>query len=85
MFGDVGELYICNGSNTNGGIPGKFSQTAQQEDSYHSAAILVAHLGKASFNGAITYDGPILGTPITGVGPNGVEVYGMSFGSQFLH
>jgi hypothetical protein len=67
---------MCLGSNTNGGIPGAFSPTAQQEDSFLSASILKANLGKPSFNGFITYDAPILGNPITGYGPNGVEIFG---------
>jgi IPT/TIG domain/Glucose / Sorbosone dehydrogenase len=44
-------------------------------DNYFSSAILVANLGSPSFNGFITYDAVNDGTPITGFGPNGVEVF----------
>jgi glucose/arabinose dehydrogenase len=71
-FGDFGELYIQVGSNTNAGIPGPLSGTQLQKESYYSAATLVAHLSRPSFNGAITYSAPDDGNP---VGGSGIEVF----------
>jgi hypothetical protein len=73
--GFTGELYICVGSNTNGGIPGELSRSLIMKDNFFSSAILVANLGKPNFNGVITYNAPIDGDPITGYGPNGVEIF----------
>ena len=44
-------------------------------ESYFSAAILVANIKKPNFDGFITYSAPNDGNPITGFGPNGVEVF----------
>jgi IPT/TIG domain/Glucose / Sorbosone dehydrogenase len=73
-LGDDSNLYICVGSNTNGGVKGQISGYSQTE-SYLSATILVAHLGKPGFQGNITYSAPLDGVPISGVGPNGVEIF----------
>lgn len=44
-------------------------------ENYFSASILVANVKKPNFNGFITYSAPTDGDPITGFGPNGVEVF----------
>jgi hypothetical protein len=74
-LGNNGELYINVGSNTNGGIPGKLSASGLMRESYFSGATLVANLGKPGFNGFVTYNAQIDGDPVTGFGPNGVEVF----------
>ena len=74
-FGDNGELYIQNGSNTNGGIPGPLSGSQKMRENYFSAATLVANLGESCFNGNLAYDAAIDGYPIAGFGPTGVEVF----------
>jgi IPT/TIG domain/Glucose / Sorbosone dehydrogenase len=73
--GDNAELYIPVGSNTNAGFPGGIMGSGTQLENYFSAAILVANLGRPAFNGFITYDAPDNGNPISGFGPNGVEVF----------
>jgi IPT/TIG domain/Glucose / Sorbosone dehydrogenase len=73
--GDNGELYVPVGSNTNAGIPGGLMGSGRQLENYFSAAVLIANMGKAAFNGFITYDAPDNGNPIAGFGPNGVEVF----------
>jgi hypothetical protein len=45
------------------------------KENYFSAAILVANVKQPTFNGTITYNAPNMGDPITGFGPNGVEVF----------
>jgi hypothetical protein len=74
-IGNDGELYICVGSNTNGGIPGELTRNLLMSENYFSAAILVANINKPSYNGFITYNATNDGDPITGFGPNGVEVF----------
>jgi Glucose / Sorbosone dehydrogenase/IPT/TIG domain len=74
-FGNDGELYINVGSNTNGGIPGELSRNLLMSENYFSAAILVANMGRPTFNGFITYDAKNNGNPVNGTGPNGVEVF----------
>jgi Glucose / Sorbosone dehydrogenase/IPT/TIG domain len=76
-------LYIACGSNTNGGIPGELSGSRKLRENFFSAAILVANLGRPSFNGFITYDAPVDGTPVAGFGPNGVEVFGAGLRNPF--
>jgi IPT/TIG domain/Malectin domain/Glucose / Sorbosone dehydrogenase len=73
--GDHGELYVPIGSNTNAGFPGGIMGSGRQLENYFSAAVLIANMGNAAFNGFITYDAPNNGNPITGFGPNGVEVF----------
>ena len=63
------------GSNTNGGIPGELTRNLLMRENYFSAAILVANVKKPNFNGFITYSAPNDGNPITGFGPDGVEVF----------
>jgi hypothetical protein len=82
-FGNNGELYITVGSNTNGGIPGELSGDKLLKDNYFSAAVLVANLGEPNFNGFITYDARDNGNPITGFGPNGVEVFASGFRNSY--
>jgi glucose/arabinose dehydrogenase len=74
-FGDHGELYFQIGGNTNGGIPGELSTSGTQRENFFSAATLVANLGQGCFNGQITYDAVVDGSPVTGFGPNGVEIF----------
>ena len=74
-FGNDGELYIDVGSNTNGGIPGELSRDLLMSENYFSAAILVANMGRPTFNGFITYNAKNNGNPVNGVRPNGVEVF----------
>jgi IPT/TIG domain/Glucose / Sorbosone dehydrogenase len=52
-------------------------------ESYFSAAVLVANLGRPNFSGVITYDASIDGNPLTGVGPNGVEVFAAGLRNPF--
>jgi Glucose / Sorbosone dehydrogenase/IPT/TIG domain len=52
-------------------------------ENYFSAAILIANLGEPGFNGFITYDKPNDGSPITGFGPKGVEVFGAGTRNPF--
>jgi glucose/arabinose dehydrogenase len=75
VTGNKGQLFIAVGSNTNGGIPGELSSSRIMKDNFFSSAILVANLGKPNFNGVLTYSAPIDGDPITGYGPNGVEIF----------
>lgn len=75
IIGNDGELYICVGSNTNGGIPGELTRNLLMRENYFSAAILVANVKKPNFSGFITYSAPNDGNPVTGFGPNGVEVF----------
>ena len=82
-FGDNGELYINVGSNTNGGIPGELSRDLLMSESYFSAAILVANTGRPSFNGFITYGAKNSGSPVSGAGPNGVEVFASGLRNPF--
>ena len=63
-FGNTGKLYINIGSNTNGGVPGKLSGTAQLKENYFSAATIVADLKNPLFDGFIEYDAPDDGSPI---------------------
>jgi glucose/arabinose dehydrogenase len=74
-FGDNGELYFLIGGNTNGGKEGELSTSGKQRESFFSGATLVAHLGQSCFNGQITYDAVDDGSPVTGYGPNGVEIF----------
>jgi hypothetical protein len=46
-----------------------------QKESFLSASILVANLGQPAFNGTVTYNAMIDGDPVTGYGPNGVEIF----------
>jgi IPT/TIG domain/Glucose / Sorbosone dehydrogenase len=73
--GNNGQLYIGVGGNTNAGLPGSLTGSQRQRENFFSAAVLVAHLAKPGFNGFITYDAEIDGTPLTGHGPNGVEIF----------
>lgn len=82
-FGNNGELYINVGSNTNGGIPGELSRNLLMSENYFSAAILVANMGRPSFNGFITYDAKNDGNPVSGVGQNGVEVFASGLRNPF--
>jgi IPT/TIG domain/Glucose / Sorbosone dehydrogenase len=82
-FGNNGELYIAIGGNTNAGIAGELSRNLLMRENYFSSAILVANLGSPSFNGFITYDAVNDGTPITGFGPNGVEVFASGLRNPF--
>jgi len=74
-FGNNGEIYVQVGSNTNGGLPGSTSQSQLQKENYFSAATLIVNYGAEGFNGDITYDADEDGNPITGFGPQGVEVF----------
>ena len=76
------ELYIQIGSNTNGGIPGQLSGSQKQRENYFSAATLVANLGPG-FDGFITYDAEEDGNPITGFGPQGVEIFASGMRNPF--
>jgi glucose/arabinose dehydrogenase len=44
-------------------------------ENFFSAATLVANFGQSCFSGALTYDAEIDGSPVTGYGPRGVEVF----------
>jgi glucose/arabinose dehydrogenase len=83
FFGNSGELYINVGSNTNGGIPGELSRNLLMSENYFSAAILVANLGKPTFNGFITYNAANNGNPVSGFGSNGVEVFASGLRNPF--
>jgi len=74
-FGNNGEIYLQSGSNTNGGIKGQLSRSQQMVENYFSASTMIVNLGETCFNGAITYNAEVEGTPITGFGPTGVEVF----------
>jgi Glucose / Sorbosone dehydrogenase/IPT/TIG domain len=52
-------------------------------ESYFSAAILVANLGRPNFNGFIKYDVVNNGNPISGTGPTGVEVFASGLRNPF--
>ena len=52
-------------------------------ENYFSGAVLVAHIGKANFNGFIKYDKTNDGTPISGFGPDGVEVFASGLRNAF--
>jgi Glucose / Sorbosone dehydrogenase/IPT/TIG domain len=52
-------------------------------ENYFSGAVLVAHVGKPNFNGFIKYDSRNNGTPISGFGPNGVEVFASGLRNSF--
>lgn len=54
---------------------GELSGSQKQRENYFSAALLVAHYGEPGFDGDITYNADEDGDPITGFGPQGVEVY----------
>ena len=71
------------GSNTNGGIPGELSRDKLMTENYFSGAVLVAHVGKPNFNGFINYDRRDNGTPISGFGANGVEVFASGLRNSF--
>jgi glucose/arabinose dehydrogenase len=57
------------------GIPGELSSSQKLNENILSGATLVAHLGRADFDGHITYDDDNNGDIVTGGGPSGVEVY----------
>lgn len=63
------------GSNTNGGIPDQLSASRIMRENFFSAATLVANLGQSCFTGTLTYDAEIDGSPLTGYGPRGIEVF----------
>ena len=67
-FGNMGELYINIGSNTNGGVPGSLSGSGRLKENYFSAATNVANLGHPSFDGFIEYNALDDGSPINTTG-----------------
>jgi glucose/arabinose dehydrogenase len=79
VFGNYGELYIAVGGNTNGGRPGKLSNSGVQKESYLSASIVRANIRDPNFNGTITYttddDGDIIA--------NGIEVFAHGIRNPF--
>jgi glucose/arabinose dehydrogenase len=70
-FGDHGELYMCMGSHTNGGIPGPLSSSRLLKENFLSAAINVAYLSHPDFNGDIRWSAPDDGNMIA----KGIDVF----------
>ena len=78
-FGNRGELFFNQGSNTNGGIPGAQSFTRQLKENFLSAAINVAYLSHPDFNGTIKWSAPDDGNMIA----TGIDVYASGFRNLF--
>ena len=61
VFDNTGQIYVCVGGHTNAGIPNH--NLGSLDESPFSAAVLAATVGKAGFDGAISYRDAKTGLP----------------------
>jgi IPT/TIG domain/Glucose / Sorbosone dehydrogenase len=78
-FLDNGALLFTCGSLTNGGLPGKLSNSGKLKENFLSASVGIAYLSHPDFNGEIKWSAPDDGNMIS----TGIDLYGMGMRNPF--